>query len=77
MESDPLFGIADKSDMMLAVIETQRDAENMQEESHCRLYEVGAVKTDEELVRLTPVPPISLYLYVSYAYITWPSGSGG
>lgn len=36
--------------MYLAVIETQKDNDNLQEDSICRLYEVGSVKTDEEMV---------------------------
>lgn len=38
--------------MFLAVIESHKDNENLQEDCQCRLYEVGAVKTTEELVRL-------------------------
>lgn len=36
--------------MYLAVIETQKDNDSLQEDSICKLYEVGAVKTDEEMV---------------------------
>lgn len=43
----------DKSDMLLAVIETHRDNESLQEDSLCRLYEVGAVKTDDDMVCYT------------------------
>ena len=41
---------SDKSDMFLAVIESLKDNESLQEDCQCRLYEVGAVKTTEELV---------------------------
>ena len=36
--------------MFLAVIESLKDNESLQEDCQCRLYEVGAVKTTEELV---------------------------
>lgn len=59
--------VIDKSDMMLAVIETQRDNDNIEEESHCRLYEVGSIKTDEELVSYNSIRliciAIDVYLY--------------
>ena len=45
-----ILTFSDKSDMFLAVIESLKDNESLQEDCQCRLYEVGAVKTTEELV---------------------------
>ena len=45
-----ILTFSDKSDMFLAVIESLKDNESLQEDCQCRLNEVGAVKTTEELV---------------------------
>ncbi|XP_067935368.1 DDB1- and CUL4-associated factor 1-like isoform X2 [Watersipora subatra] len=39
----------DKSDMYLAVIESHKDNDTLQEDCQCRLYEVGAVKNTDEM----------------------------
>ena len=66
-----ILTFSDKSDMFLAVIESLKDNESLQEDCQCRLYEVGAVKTTEELVSVYFSAYILCCTYAPSLIISW------